>query len=368
MTSHSTPVQSNGNARIPLEMKQFMQGTRPSVIVSEDGVEAFVDGAAEPNGSSCDMYSGNESTAKESDMPLFECTVEGCNYRSKWKQCLTAHQFLHAGVKPYKCDFPGCNYRTNFKGNVNVHKRVHRASEFQCKFSGCNFSTPWKNSFMIHQRNHLPTNVPSSTTITVRGTSTNSASSLSDTNGMNKKMIVEPDVELSLTTMTTKRRHAPLEKGSMQPDVEIRTLPNLPSSSRKHHFELPPSLDMSINGNIQENLLNGLSTLQHDSGSSVRNITSNGRFNRHLEMDDEDDEMEDEEEEEEMDEEEEVLSFGGSGTNQNGVNHAFLMAEAANAVSQANAAHLASLRHTQGSQSDLRSSVMFDLSRYQEMI
>jgi hypothetical protein len=86
---------------------------------------------------------------------LFSCNVKGCNYRSKWKQCLTAHQLLHAGVKPFKCDHPGCNYRTNFKGNVNVHKRVHRESQFQCQVSGCQFSTPWKNSFNQHQRNHF---------------------------------------------------------------------------------------------------------------------------------------------------------------------------------------------------------------------
>lgn len=116
--------------------------------------------------SSGEIYSGNDSGTKESDLALYECTIEGCNYRSKWKQCLTAHQFLHAGMKPYKCDYPGCNYRTNFKGNVNVHKRVHRASEFQCKISGCNFATPWKNSFLIHQRNHSNTASTTTTTTT----------------------------------------------------------------------------------------------------------------------------------------------------------------------------------------------------------
>ena len=96
---------------------------------------------------------------------LFACTVKGCNYRSKWKQCLTAHQLLHAGVKPFKCDHPGCNYRTNFKGNVNVHKRVHRESQYQCQVNGCQFSTPWKNSFNQHQRNHLINN--SETTLNI---------------------------------------------------------------------------------------------------------------------------------------------------------------------------------------------------------
>ena len=117
-------------------------------------MKKFENRAEEGQNSSGEIYSGNESGNKESYLPLYECGIEGCNYRSKWKQCLTAHQFLHAGVKPYKCDYPGCNYRTNFKGNVNVHKRVHRANEFQCKISGCKFSTPWKNSFLIHQRNH----------------------------------------------------------------------------------------------------------------------------------------------------------------------------------------------------------------------
>ncbi|KAI2798392.1 hypothetical protein BLOT_012672 [Blomia tropicalis] len=85
---------------------------------------------------------------------MFECTIDGCTYQSKWKQCFTAHQLSHAGVKPYKCDHPGCNYRTNFKGNVNVHKRVHRSNEFRCQNDGCTFTTAWKNSFLIHQRNH----------------------------------------------------------------------------------------------------------------------------------------------------------------------------------------------------------------------
>ena len=98
----------------------------------------------------------NAQTAKSDRIStLFTCTVKGCNYRSKWKQCLTAHQLLHAGVKPFKCDHPGCNYRTNFKGNVNVHKRVHRESQYQCQVNGCQFSTPWKNSFNQHQRNHI---------------------------------------------------------------------------------------------------------------------------------------------------------------------------------------------------------------------
>lgn len=99
-----------------------------------------------------------QSAKAERISTLFTCTVKGCNYRSKWKQCLTAHQLLHAGVKPFKCDHPGCNYRTNFKGNVNVHKRVHRESQYQCQVNGCQFSTPWKNSFNQHQRNHLINN------------------------------------------------------------------------------------------------------------------------------------------------------------------------------------------------------------------
>ena len=93
------------------------------------------------------------------DCSIFICDVKGCKYKTKWKQCLTAHQLLHAGVKPYKCDYPGCNYSTNFKGNVNVHKRVHRTSGtdevFKCQALGCDFTTPWKNSFNLHQRNHL---------------------------------------------------------------------------------------------------------------------------------------------------------------------------------------------------------------------
>lgn len=102
--------------------------------------------------------SGEESAKDERISTLFTCNVKGCNYRSKWKQCLTAHQLLHAGVKPFKCDHPGCSYRTNFKGNVNVHKRVHRESQFQCQVTGCHFSTPWKNSFNQHQRNHFLNN------------------------------------------------------------------------------------------------------------------------------------------------------------------------------------------------------------------
>ena len=102
-----------------------------------------------------DVDPSAQSAKPERISTLFTCTVKGCNYRSKWKQCLTAHQLLHAGVKPFKCDHPGCNYRTNFKGNVNVHKRVHRESQYQCQVNGCQFSTPWKNSFNQHQRNHV---------------------------------------------------------------------------------------------------------------------------------------------------------------------------------------------------------------------
>lgn len=106
-----------------------------------------------------DANDADPHSAKEEQMSsLFTCNVKGCNYRSKWKQCLTAHQLLHAGVKPFKCDHPGCNYRTNFKGNVNVHKRVHRESQYQCQVNGCHFSTPWKNSFNQHQRNHFINN------------------------------------------------------------------------------------------------------------------------------------------------------------------------------------------------------------------
>ena len=76
----------------------------------------------------------------------------------------------------------------------------------------------------------------------------------------------------------------------------------------------------------------------------------------------------DEETEDSESGEEEMLGYGGAASNHNGMNQAFLMAEASNPASQANAAQLAALRHTQASQPDLRSSVMFDLSRYQEMI
>ncbi|XP_054158769.1 myb-like protein D [Oppia nitens] len=106
------------------------------------------------NNNNDDDDDDDDEAKEDRSEALFTCNIKGCSYRSKWKQCLTAHQLLHAGVKPFKCDHPGCNYRTNFKGNVNVHKRVHRESQYQCQVNGCQFSTPWKNSFNQHQRNH----------------------------------------------------------------------------------------------------------------------------------------------------------------------------------------------------------------------
>ncbi len=475
-------VQLNNSRASGAEMKAHFvassgggnSNSRPSVIVSEEGVEAFLDACpSEPNGSSCDMlYSGNEDSAAKdgaADMPLYQCTVEGCHYSSKWKQCLTAHQFVHAGVKPFKCDYPGCNYRTNFKGNVNVHKRVHRASEFQCKFTGCHFSTPWKNSFLIHQRNHMPVmanageatsagttaatlnsnpqisngSQPSSRGIILASSS--SSSSPPELTGDNplQMMQIEPELPVTLSVTTTSRRRGQIQ----QPLSQLSLLPQLESAANSNSISVEvvrngsSTLRGGVNGSqtsssfertpldslLSENglvvtdhhgpLLNEISVMQSHSGrrpnadlvvqqqqAASMAAVVNGAIQQQqqqqqqngstsfspingvnikeevddeeLEDDDEEEEEEEEDEgddldegdEEEEEEEDEMLPFPGQNLDPSGM-QAFLMSEAANAVSQVNAVHLAALRHAQNSaQSDLRNSVMFDISRYQEMI
>nr|XP_046919174.1 GATA zinc finger domain-containing protein 14-like [Dermatophagoides farinae] len=48
-------------------------------------------------------------------------SVDNCNYKTRWRQCIIGHQYLHAGIKPFCCDYPGCKFRSSLRTNVDLN-------------------------------------------------------------------------------------------------------------------------------------------------------------------------------------------------------------------------------------------------------
>ena len=79
--------------------------------------------------------------------PEFRCSEDGCNYVSKTKSQLAAHDMkVHQGVK-FSCD--DCSYSSSYKGDLSRHmKKVHQKGQFKCKL--CDFSTLKQNFLTGH--------------------------------------------------------------------------------------------------------------------------------------------------------------------------------------------------------------------------
>ena len=68
------------------------------------------------------------------------CSYEGCEYSSKQKSHLTAHERRHIGEKPFACNHEGCDYSAKQKLDLTKHERIHTGEKpFACSHEGCGF-------------------------------------------------------------------------------------------------------------------------------------------------------------------------------------------------------------------------------------
>ncbi|KAH9418040.1 hypothetical protein DERP_008296, partial [Dermatophagoides pteronyssinus] len=146
--------------------------------VSSFGNDQF-GGGIPLDGNNININSGGdnliESTfIKNQSTNEYECNLDGCNYKTRWRHCIIGHQYLHAGIiKPFCCDFPGCQFRSNLRTNIDVHKQsrhkdfylkqqqqqrskrqqpqISTTKLYRCRYRGCSFTTPWPQTRFNHE-------------------------------------------------------------------------------------------------------------------------------------------------------------------------------------------------------------------------
>ena len=102
----------------------------------------------------------------------YMCNFPGCNYRTKWKQALEAHEVgIHAPER-LPCPEPGCSFVAKHRTSLRVHiKGVHKKL-LSCTFPACKRQFHSQVACRNHQRLHDPDR-PSSAKIVHRGTKKN---------------------------------------------------------------------------------------------------------------------------------------------------------------------------------------------------
>ena len=87
----------------------------------------------------------------------FACQVEGCNYRSAWKQALKKHMANKhdVGVVWHHCGVNGCKYKSKRSGSLKLHKmHVHDIDVIwhHCDVGDCDYITKNNSDLKKHKK------------------------------------------------------------------------------------------------------------------------------------------------------------------------------------------------------------------------
>ncbi|CAG2166474.1 unnamed protein product [Oppiella nova] len=85
------------------------------------------------------------------DIPWIHCSHTGCEFRTKFKQTMSAHIEHH--LKEYLCHECGKGYANS--GRLKEHQRSHdETMQYQCEWPGCAKRFTQKSSFIGHMDAH----------------------------------------------------------------------------------------------------------------------------------------------------------------------------------------------------------------------
>ncbi|XP_055296497.1 zinc finger protein 62 homolog [Sitodiplosis mosellana] len=82
----------------------------------------------------------------------FVCSICGQAFRKM--QCLTQHERIHTGERPYICKYEGCSKSFTTHGANYAHMKIHRGlKKFQCRIDGCGEQFGGASGYKKHKLN-----------------------------------------------------------------------------------------------------------------------------------------------------------------------------------------------------------------------
>ncbi|CAG2103268.1 unnamed protein product, partial [Medioppia subpectinata] len=82
---------------------------------------------------------------------ILRCFWPKCDYKTKYKHHLNAHQLVHSDLRPFKCDFDNCNKSFKSELKLNNHNNHVHIKRFVCDCSECGKVLKSKSNLIRHK-------------------------------------------------------------------------------------------------------------------------------------------------------------------------------------------------------------------------